>query len=376
MARMRQTSRRNCQNPDPAINLSPKTPRRPRTIIDTPRRVRLLADAQATAGKLTRKELFKLHGIGEAAGYRILKSKIARRSERIHNRGRKAVLALYERDAIETVENASFRFGSASHLANASAIGLAHGSERAIQRNMAEHGVGTFVAKQKKYITKSSIEKRTIWGFERRYWTEKDFYNYRFSDECHFACGLQRRARIHRRSGEKARNMPQKTQFRLKRRNQIWHVFAYIGYNFKSQLNFYTGAGGSGRLTQADYVGILEGVVALNWESDWILLEDNDNSHGTRGNKDNKCKQAKQRLGIQYESNPPESPDLNPIETIWRTIKQRLKNRGLILDPTELRRAIEEEWDKITLEEINEAINSMPKRVAAINERDGLPIPF
>jgi hypothetical protein len=77
--------------------------------------------------------------------------------------------------------------------------------------------------------------------------------------------------------------MPQKIQFRLKRRNQIWHVFSYIGYNFKSELYFYTGAGGTGRLTQADYVEI---------------LEDNDNSHGTRGNTDNKCKQAKRRLNV------------------------------------------------------------------------------
>jgi hypothetical protein len=108
---------------------------------------------------------------------------------------------------------------------------------------MLEHGVGAYVAKQKKYISKSSIEKRMIWGFERRHWKEKDFQHYRFSDESHFACGLQRRARIHRRHGEKARNMPQKVQFRLKRRNQIWHVFAYIGWNSKSELHFYTGAG-------------------------------------------------------------------------------------------------------------------------------------
>jgi hypothetical protein len=159
-------------------------------MIDTPRRVRLLADAQSTAGKLTRKELFKLHGIAKSTGYHILKKKRARRSERIHNRGRKRVLAPFECDAIEAVENANFRFGTASHLANAGAIGLAHGSERAIQRNMAEHGVGTYVAKQKKYIAKSSIEKRVIWGFERRRWITKDFYSYRFSDECHFACSL------------------------------------------------------------------------------------------------------------------------------------------------------------------------------------------
>jgi hypothetical protein len=57
---------------------------------------------------------------------------MTRRSERIYNRGRKKALAPYECDAIEAVENASFRFGTASHFANVSAIGLAHGSERAI----------------------------------------------------------------------------------------------------------------------------------------------------------------------------------------------------------------------------------------------------
>jgi transposase len=105
-------------------------------------------------------------------------------------------------------------------------------------------------------------------------------------------------------------------------------------------------------------------------------LEDNDNSHGTRGNADNKCKQAKRRLGIKWEANPPESPDLNPIETIWRTVKQRLKNRGPIFDSSELKRAIQEEWDKITLAEINEAIATMPERVATLSSRNGIPIPF
>jgi hypothetical protein len=147
MAQTRKTSRRTCRKPDPVINLSPKSPRKANTMVDTPRRVRLLHDAHSTAGKMTRKELFKLHNMAEATGYRILKSKMARRSERIHNRGQKAVLAPHERDAIETVENANFRFKTASHLANASALGLAHGSERAIQQNMLKHGVGTYVAK-------------------------------------------------------------------------------------------------------------------------------------------------------------------------------------------------------------------------------------
>jgi hypothetical protein len=78
MAQTRKTSRRNCQNPDPAIVLSLKSPRKANTMVDTPRRVRLLADAQSTAGRMTRKELFKLHSIARTTGYQILKEKSAR----------------------------------------------------------------------------------------------------------------------------------------------------------------------------------------------------------------------------------------------------------------------------------------------------------
>ena len=74
--------------------------------------------------------------------------------------------------------------------------------------------------------------------------------------------------------------------------------------------------------------------------------------------------------------NPVNSPDLNPIETIWRIIKQYLKSRGVIFEEVMLRRAIQEEWDKITLDDINKAISTMSDRVAVLNERNGRPIPY
>jgi DDE superfamily endonuclease len=376
MAKSKKTDRLMCHKIDESIYVDPSSPRRSKTIIDTPRRVRLICDAQLTAGKWPRRELFKAHGVSEATGYRIIKSKSTRRSQRLHNRGRKPILAPHECDAVEAVENASFQFGTATHYSNAKLLGLADGSERAVQRNMTEHGVGTFMAQQKKYISNSSIEARKIWGFERRYYKEDHFKHFRYSDECHFACGLQRQARVHRRRGRKARDAPTKIQFRLKRRNQCWHVFAVIGWDYKSPLHFYTGSGVGGRLTQADYIVILEGIVTPDWDKKSTFVEDNDGPHGTRGKAENPVKAVKRRLGIKWEANPANSPDLNPIETIWRIVKQRLKSRGLITDPTVLRHAIEEEWDKITLKEINKTIASMPKRVAALNERNGLPIPF
>ena len=190
MATEQKSRRRVCQKHFSPFLSSPSSPRVSKTIVDTPRRIRLLCDAKATAGKLPRTELFKHHKIAKRTGYRILQEGTPRRSLHIQNRGRKRILAPHEYAAIEAVEDSNFRFASASHYTNASAIGLANGSERAIQRNMKDFGVGTYMAEQKKYISQSSKKARQLWGYERRYWKIDDFKRYRFSDECHFACGL------------------------------------------------------------------------------------------------------------------------------------------------------------------------------------------
>jgi hypothetical protein len=162
MAQTRKTSRQTCRIPDSSISVPISSPRKRQTIVDTPHRVRLLRDAEATAGKLPRTQLFKAHDVSKATGYRILKSKTPCRSDRVHNRGRKSVLAACKREAIEIVENSLFRAGIASHYAVASSISLANGSERVIQRNMAEYGVGTYMTQQKKFIQQPLIKKRGL----------------------------------------------------------------------------------------------------------------------------------------------------------------------------------------------------------------------
>jgi hypothetical protein len=117
-----------------------------------------------------------------------------RRSERLHNQGRKRSLTPHHCDAIETVENASFQYATISHLAIARALGLANGSERLIQRGMTQHGVGTYMAQQKKHISQSSVQKHGLWAFECQYWQLDDFKRYVYGEESHFACALQRQA--------------------------------------------------------------------------------------------------------------------------------------------------------------------------------------
>ena len=58
------------------------------------------------------------------------------------------------------------------------------------------------------------------------------------------------------------------------------------------------------------------------------------------------------------------------IENVWRILKQRVKKRKAN-NTEQLRRFIIEEWDKITILEINELIKSMPKRIDEYIERKG-----
>jgi hypothetical protein len=128
-----------CSNPP-----SPKPARISRTILDTPRRSKLLADARAYAGKMPRKELFKIHNIAERTGYHILKEGNTRRGPEVHNRGRKRILADHQCAIIEAIEDANFYFAFSSHYKIAKKIGLAEGSERAIQRSIADFGMRTY----------------------------------------------------------------------------------------------------------------------------------------------------------------------------------------------------------------------------------------
>ena len=57
----------------------------------------------------------------------------------------------------------------------AKAIGLANGSERAIQRNMKNHGVGIYMTAQKKWLPQSTIDAQNIFAHDHQYWKEKDF---------------------------------------------------------------------------------------------------------------------------------------------------------------------------------------------------------
>lgn len=69
---------------------------------------------------------------------------------------------------------------------------------------------------------------------------------------------------------------------------------------------------------------------------------------------------------------PASSPDISPIENIWRYLKRRVNQRR----PTtkaNLQKYLLEEWNKIPVEELRKQVHSVPRRLAAVIRRKGAP---
>lgn len=129
-------------------------------------------------------------------------------------------------------------------------------------------------------------------------------------------------------------------------------------------------------MTMKDYQEqVLQAYAATQpMDQDYMLVEDGNRAHGTK-NKD--MRKHKQQLGIKFLDDwPPSSPDFNIIENIWWLLKQRLKSRGVILDVEALKQALQEEWDRLTQDEIQRIIVSMPKRMMEAYEKKGLATKF
>ena len=74
--------------------------------------------------------------------------------------------------------------------------------------------------------------------------------------------------------------------------------------------------------------------------------------------------------GFEIKDWPPQSPDLNPIENLWKTLGMKVMERN----PTnreDLWVKLQEEWSKISIEDYQGLIRSGSRRCAAVIDSKG-----
>jgi hypothetical protein len=154
-------------------------------------------------------------------------------------------------------------------------------------------------------------------------------------------------------------------------------VWGAISHNWKSPLVILEGTGARGVVT-ADYLEqVLEPVVApafygllgYDGSGEAQYVEDQAPVHGTK----RMLVEVKATLGIPLHPRPASSPDLNPIENVWRTMKQRIKaRRDFPNTVSKMGIAVQEEWDRLEPQDWNGFIESMPDRIQEVKQRNGM----
>jgi len=184
---------------------------------------------------------------------------------------------------------------------------------------------------------------------------------------------------------DKERDCPDCIQKKRRTGASQWHCWAMVPYGYKPKLYYYSFGNGGGNITMQDYTKSILPIVEKRMKEvessgeTFIFQEDNDGGHGTRSSE-NIAIHKKIEMNLDFiEQWPANSPDLNPIENVWRILKSRVK----LWKPTTkeaLREAIDTEWAGITQDEIDNLIVG-PKyniqfRVAECLERNGYATRF
>ena len=180
--------------------------------------------------------------------------------------------------------------------------------------------------------------------------TKEDFINVIFTDES--SVQLEHHSRVCFRK----RLQPRKLKQRAKHPVKI-HIWGGISPRGATKIIMFSGIMNARRLGMILEAGLLP-FIAEKFSDGHRLFHDNDPKHASEYIED-----FFKRHNVNWWPTPPESPDLNPIENIWGSLKQYLRTHYKPKNLQELKDGIEQFWVTLTPEVCQRYIYHIPKKV-------------
>jgi transposase len=238
-------------------------------------------------------------------------------------------------------------------------------SERTVRRTLHANGINSRIAKKKPYLSAVHRKKRLDFAKNHQSWSLEQWRKVVWTDEASVELGKNSRTvRVWRRTDE-ANELECLTPTFKSGRTSIM-VWAAITLDKKSALVIMD----PGRRTAQDFVDqVYEGPLLefLQQCDQPILMEDGASIH-----RSNAPKVWREAHGVSKLEWPPQSPDLNPIENLWKQLKDAVQKRSATIKTTaDLKSALLEAWNDIEPGRWNVLIDSMPDRVKEVVKAKG-----
>ena len=264
----------------------------------------------------------------------------------------------------------------ASYAELATAMDFGVGKE-AIRKAYKRLGFRRSIAIRKPPVSELNRQRRLEFAREHAHWTRDDWNKVIWSDETWIQPGRHTRTWVSRRPGEQLDDTCLIDAEQRKPGFMFWACFCGFGkgpfhiWNADSDVQ--------GSINSENYIRyILPKIENYSRQYPGLLfMHDNAPAHSSRATK-----AAFAAAGIRPIWWPPYSPDLNPIEHVWNTMKNwlqrhypeyRARNR---MNRQRRIEVIQEAWEAVGESYLAALLDEMPDRMQAVIAANGMAIPY
>lgn len=236
-----------------------------------------------------------------------------------------------------------------------------------VRRSLARSGLHGRVAAKKPYLRHGNKAKRLDYARKHRNWGAEKWQQVLWTDESKFEIfGCSRRQFVRRRAGERYNN--ECLQATVKHGGgslQVWGCISANGVGDLVRIN--------GVLNAEKYRQILIHHAIPSGRRmigpKFILQHDNDPKHTANVIKNYLQRKEEQEV-LEVMVWPPQSPDLNIIESVWDFMK-RQKDLRKPTSTEDLWLVLQDVWNNLPAEFLQKLCASVPRRIDAVLKAKG-----